>query len=100
SAGNRTTGSDFRTVDLRQRYPVRFARTKAALPESIQCVGAYNIVFYDGIYYGLPQNPDASWHGLIAQQRQAHGFQDPESAPRPGVGQRLTTLYQRGRRRA
>jgi radical SAM superfamily enzyme YgiQ (UPF0313 family) len=43
------------SIDVRSDVLVHFARTKAAVPELIQSVGNYNIVHYDGIYYGLPQ---------------------------------------------
>ena len=55
-AGLRQPQSDcLGSIDVRNEVRVHFARTKAAVPELIQSVGDYNIVHYDGIYYGLPQ---------------------------------------------
>lgn len=69
-----------RTIDVRGRFPVRFARTKNAPIELVESVGSYNVVGYDGLYYGLPQVLGDEAEREIYRQLLDHGF-----APRPGL---------------
>ncbi len=89
-----------RTVDLRRQCRVRFVRTKAAVPELIQSFGAYNIVLYDGLYYGLPQNPDPIWYRLIDQQLRENAFVPPGSPSQRGRWVRGVALGKWGYRKA
>jgi radical SAM superfamily enzyme YgiQ (UPF0313 family) len=66
--------SEPRTIDMRLSCKVLFAKTKSAIPELIQSVGNYNVVSYDGTYYGLPQNLDPACYQLVQQQLQENGF--------------------------
>lgn len=51
-------------MDVRRWFNAHFSRTKAAVPELLQSVGNYNIVYYDGLYYGLPQVPNWDMQAL------------------------------------
>src|SRR4029079_2297434 len=48
--------------------------TRSAIPELVQSVGNYNVVFYDGAYYGLPQSLDPVCDQLIQNQLLENGF--------------------------
>lgn len=63
-----------RTMDMRERFKVRFVKTTAAIPELIQSVDNYNIVHFDGHYYGLPQSLDPLCKPQIAKQLRDFGF--------------------------
>jgi len=67
-------GATPRTLDMRKRCNVLFVKTKAATPELIQSVGNYNVVVFDGLYYGLPQNLDPSCPQLVNEQLRRFGF--------------------------
>jgi hypothetical protein len=49
--GTWTTG----TVDVTDKLRVRFVGPKGAVPELVRSIGRYNIVLFDGVYYGIPQ---------------------------------------------
>ncbi|HWY88259.1 MAG TPA: hypothetical protein VNX28_16225, partial [Gemmataceae bacterium] len=70
------------TLDVRQKFAVTLAKTKAALPDLIQAVGAYNIVYYDSLYYGVPQNFDPVLSHLILQRLWNNGS-NPKALKRP-----------------
>jgi len=53
--GSESEASGSFNAMVSHRVRVRFATTKAATPELIRSIGKYNIVFYDAIYYGIPQ---------------------------------------------
>jgi len=75
--GNRSNIGDRlqpRTLDLRNRIAVRFVKTKSAIPELIQSLGNYNIVLFDSVYYGLPQNLSPVCNVQIEKQLREFGF--------------------------
>jgi radical SAM superfamily enzyme YgiQ (UPF0313 family) len=97
-ARRRPPGRGCGTVDLRREFSVRFVRTTAAAPELIQSVGAYNIVVYDGLYYGIPQVPSAEWPKLIERQLRENGA--PSSGAALRLGRRILAWKAEARRRA
>src|SRR5262249_55116727 len=65
-----------RTIDVRKQLPARFVATKAAVPELVQTIGRYNVVEYDGTYYGVPHLRDAGQMlRLVARQLRENGFE-------------------------
>lgn len=61
------------SIDLRKKFQVFYARTKAANPELIESIGNYNIVQYDGLVYGLPQATPVNPDEFRRKQAQAFG---------------------------
>jgi hypothetical protein len=88
------------TIDVRARFQVQFARTRAVVPELVQSVGRYNVVYFDSLYYGVPQAPDPSWPALIAAQLRDNGFQSPAREASRGISERLWSAAKWGRRKA
>jgi hypothetical protein len=65
-----------RTIDVREHLPARFVATKAAVPELVQTIGRYNVVEYDGTYYGIPHLREAGQMlRIVARQLRENGFE-------------------------
>ena len=55
------------TIDVRQSLKSPWPKPRPRVPDLIQAVGAYNVVYYDSRYYGVPQNLDPALSELILQ---------------------------------
>jgi radical SAM superfamily enzyme YgiQ (UPF0313 family) len=84
--------STCRTHDRRQGCKVLLAKTKAAGPELIQSVGTYNIVLYDGLFYGLPQSPGPALEQQIARQVRDLASV-PEAVPQQALANELALSW-------
>jgi radical SAM superfamily enzyme YgiQ (UPF0313 family) len=60
------------TLDVRQRFEVILAKTKAAVPELVAVVGCYNIVSYDNRCYGVPQSFSRALSRLLEKRLRAN----------------------------
>ncbi len=56
------------TLDLRRSFKVLWAKTTAAVPELVQAIGSYNVVYYDSRYYGVPQALSPALGALIQKR--------------------------------